>query len=151
LIYFIPEIYFIAILKLISDGLPPRPSSSSAIIQEGNATPPTREPSPTLRPLATPPSLTSKPTCPKIASKTKFKLQSPIDPGFSKEKDLKEHLKIKIRTIQDMRAQKLSPLQAGQLASELAQDLLELASFQARLQEEYKYMLELSLSTNGSK
>jgi len=50
-----------------------------------------------------------------------------------------------------MRAQKLSPLQAGQLASELAQDLLELASFQARLQEEYKYMLELSLSTNGSK
>jgi len=58
---------------------------------------------------------------------------------------------MKIRTIQDIRAQKLSPLQAGQLASELAQDLLELASFQACLQEEYRYMLELSLSANGSK
>ena len=45
-----------------------------------------------------------------------------------------------------MRTQNLSPLQARQLASELAQDLLDLASFQDHLQEEYKYMLELSLS-----
>jgi hypothetical protein len=56
---------------------------------------------------------------------------------------------MKIRNVQYMRTQKLSPLQAGQIASELEQDLLELASFQASLQEEYKYMLELSLS--GSK
>ena len=50
-----------------------------------------------------------------------------------------------------MRSQNLSPLQAGQLASQLAQDLLQLATFQARLQEEYKYMLELSLSASGLK
>jgi hypothetical protein len=57
---------------------------------------------------------------------------------------------MKIRNIQDKRTQKLSPLQAGQLASELAQDLLELATIQASLQEEYIYMLELSLSASGS-
>jgi hypothetical protein len=56
---------------------------------------------------------------------------------------------VKIKKIQDMRTQELSPTQAGQLASELAQDLLELSSFQASLKEEYNYMLELSLS--GSK
>lgn len=59
---------------------------------------------------------------------------------------IKEDLQMRIKNVQYMRSQKLSPLQAGQLASELAQDLLELASFQAHLQEEYNYMLELSLS-----
>jgi len=109
-------------------------------------------PSPTLRPPATPPSLTLKPNCPKIPSKrAKLKHQSLIDPGFSRKKGLKKHLQMKIRNIQDIRTQKLSPLQAGQLASELARDLLELATFQACLQEEYKYMLELSLSASGSK
>jgi len=56
---------------------------------------------------------------------------------------------MKIKNAQDMRSQNISPVQAGQLASELAQDLLQLASFQVCLQEEYKHMLELSLS--GSK
>lgn len=141
MIYFI-EIYFIIVSKLIADGLPPRPSCPLAMIQEPNATSAAREPSPTLRPPATPCSLSSK--------KAKFRLQSPINPGISKEKELKEHLQEKIRNIQDMRTQNLSPLQAGQLASELAQDLLELATFQACLQDEYMYMLELSLSTSGS-
>lgn len=116
----IPDIYLIVVSKLVS-------------------TPAKREPSPTLRPPETPPS-----------KKTKFKLQSPINPDFSKEKDLKKLLQVKIRNIQDIRTQKLTPLQAGQFASDLAQDLLELATFQACLQEEYKYMLELSLSARSS-
>jgi hypothetical protein len=142
---------FIFFSKLIADGLPPGPSSS--FVQEPNSTSPTREPSPTLRP-ATPPSIVSKINCAKIPSKkTKVKpprkLRSSINLGSSKVENFKEDLQIKIKNIRDIRTQKLSPLQAGQLASELAQDLLELASFQACLQEEYKYMLELSLS--GSK
>ena len=36
---------------------------------------------------------------------------------------------MKIEKVKHMRSQKLSPIQAGHLASELAQDLLELASF----------------------
>jgi len=139
--YFIAHIHFIVVSKRIADGLFPRPSS-----------PILREPSPTSRPPATPPSLASKPNCPKTPSKKdKTKLQSPTNLVISKEKDLNEHLQAKIRNIQNIRSQNLSPLQAGQLASELAQDLLQLATFQACLQEEYKYMLELSLSASRLK
>jgi hypothetical protein len=131
------DVSLIIVPKLIADGLPSRP--------------PTREPSPTLRPPATPPSLVSKsnyakPPSKRPKAKSSRKVQSSINQGASKVEILKEDLQMKIRNIQDSRAQKLSPLQAGQLASKLAQDLLELASFQAHLQEEYKYMLELSLS-----
>jgi hypothetical protein len=124
------------------------------MIQELNAKSATidTEPSPTLIPPATPPFLDLKQNRPNIPSKrAKFKLQSPFNPGFSKEQDLKEHLQVKLGNIRDKRTQNLSPLQAGQLASELAQDLLELSTFQVCLQEEYKYMLELSLSASGSK
>src|ERR1700679_3842447 len=132
------------------------PSSQLLTFQEANSTP-TREPSPTLRTPATPTSLVSKRRiCPKTPSKrAKFKsprvLHSPVNPlaGSSKIKNLKEDLRSNIKNIQDIRSQNLSPLQAGQLASELAQDLKELAYLQASLQEEHEYMLKLSLS--GSK
>lgn len=52
---------------------------------------------------------------------------------------------MKVQKIKNMRSQKLSRLQAGRLASQLAQDLLDVNSFQACLKEEYMYMLELSL------
>ena len=52
---------------------------------------------------------------------------------------------MKAKKIKNLRTQKLSRHQAGQLASQLAQDMLEVASFQACLKEEYSYMLELSL------
>lgn len=111
------------ISKLIADGLPPRPG-----FQEPNTTLPTREPSPTLRPPTTPPSLLSKLNCAKIPSKrakakSSRKNRSHINLGSSKGKGFKEDLQTKIKHIQDLRAQKLSPLEAGQIASELAQDL----------------------------
>jgi uncharacterized protein YjaZ len=58
--------------------------------------------------------------------------------------NFKKYLQMKLKKIKNMRTQKLSPIQAGLLASQLAQDLQEVASFQACLKEEHRYMLELS-------
>lgn len=122
------DFLFIIFRKLIADGLPPRPFVT---FQEPNFTPPTS------------PSLVTRINCPKTPSKRKYR--SSINSGFSEVDNFKEYLQTKVKKIKNMRSQKLSRLQAGRLASQLAQDLLEVNSFKACLKEEHRYMLELSL------
>ena len=85
----------------------------------------------------------SKINCPKAPSKRKH--PSSIKLGFSKVDNFKKYLQKKAKKIKSIWTQKISRLQAGYLASQLAQDLSVVASFQACLEEEYRYMRELSL------
>ena len=98
-------------------GSPPRPPFPT--FKEPNSTPPTS------------PSLFSKINCPKAPLKRKY--PSSIKLGFSKLDNFKKYLQKKAKKIKNMRSQKISWLQAAYLASQLAQDPSEVASFQACL------------------